>query len=341
VTEPDAPPARPAGLPSWQEIAEDWLAAKRVGRSKDDPGNSDRARRADLRRWAAAINEVQGRRVPAFPPHSLDGWQYVMTELGDVDVLLRALDLLGADLAPSSRQRALSTMRGFCGWLVRRGHLPTNPCDAPELTVKRTSSGEVLAFRPDDVERLLVAAAAPPPSNVRSAWPAREVAVIETFAHCGVRVSELVGLTAASIERDRQQVLLKVRTGAKGGKPRNVPIPRRTLTAIEAYLEERTRLYRTAQDRSRLFIRHDGSPLTQQVLDRTLRRLAASAGVAPPDGAMAHALRHTYGMDLAMRGVPLPVIQQLMGHDDPRTTSIYTVAHAEDLSAALADAGAL
>ena len=80
-------------------------------------------------------------------------------------------------------------MRGFCGWLVRRNHLPTNPCDAPELTVKRTSSGEVLAFRPDDVERLLAAAATPPPSNVRSAWPSREVAVIETFAHCGVRVS--------------------------------------------------------------------------------------------------------------------------------------------------------
>ena len=39
-----------------------------------------------------------------------------------------------------------------------------------------------------------------------------------------------------------------------------------------------------------------------------------------------------------MRGVPLSVIQQLLGHDDPRTTSIYTAAHAEDLSAALADA---
>src|SRR5215207_8319007 len=162
------PPPRPTGVPAWDEAAEDWLAAKRVGRPKDDAGHSDRARRGDLRRWAAAINDVQGRHVPQPLPHSLDAWQYVMTELGDVDVLLRALDLLGADLAPASRQRALSTMRGFCGWLVRRDHLPTNPCDAPELTVKRTSSGEVLAFRPDDVERLL-AAAAPPPSNVRSA----------------------------------------------------------------------------------------------------------------------------------------------------------------------------
>jgi hypothetical protein len=109
----DGAPTRPAGVPAWEEAAEDWLAAKRVGRGKDDARNSDRARRGDLRRWAAAINAVQGRQVPAIPPHSLDGWQYVMTELGDVDVLLRALDLLGAEPAPSSRQRALSTLRGL------------------------------------------------------------------------------------------------------------------------------------------------------------------------------------------------------------------------------------
>jgi site-specific recombinase XerD len=70
--------------------------------------------------------------------------------------------------------------------------------------------------------------------------------------------------------------------------------------------------------------------------------VAANAGVAPPpDGAMAHALRHIYGMDLAMRGVPWSVIRQLRGHDDPRTTPIYSVAHAEDLFAALAEAGSL
>ena len=120
-----------------------------------------------------------------------------------------------------------------------------------------------------------------------------------------------------------------------------MPVPQRTLRAIDEYLEERARLYGAVANRSRLFVRHDGSALTQQLVDRTLRRLATAAGVTPPEGAMAHALRHAYGMDLAIRGVPLSVIQQLLGHDDPRTTSIYTAAHAEDLSAALADAGVL
>src|SRR4051794_27210889 len=113
----------------------------------------------------------------------------------------------------------------------------------------------------------------------------------------------------------RQHVLLEVRAGAKGGKPRNVPIPRRPLAAVDAYLEERGRLYGAAPDRSRLFVRHDGSPLTQQVVDRTLRRLATSAGIAPPDGAMAHALRHTHLRD-GPRDARRPVVgpQQLKGH---------------------------
>jgi hypothetical protein len=36
-------------------------------------------------------------------------------------------------------------------------------------------------------------------------------------------------------------------------------------------------------------------------------------------------------MELALRDVPTAVIQQLLGHTDPRTTSIDTTAHASDL----------
>ena len=124
-------------------------------------------------------------------------------------------------------------------------------------------------------------------------------------ADCGLRVSELMGLTIAGMERDRQQALLKVRAGAKGGKPGNVPVPRRTLVAIDNYLEERARLYGTPADRSRLFVRHDGSALTQELVDRSLRRLASSVAVTPPEGAMAHMLRHAYGMDLADGPAPM------------------------------------
>jgi site-specific recombinase XerD len=42
---------------------------------------------------------------------------------------------------------------------------------------------------------------------------------------------------------------------------------------------------------------------------------------------------------LAVRGVPLPIIQQLMGHTDPATTTIYTRATGNDTAVVLDDAG--
>ena len=76
---------------------------------------------------------------------------------------------------------------------------------------------------------------------------------------------------------------------------------------------------RGPSDRSRLFVRHDGSPHATGPR-RTLR--ASHAVFAPPEGAMAHALRHTYGMDLAMRGVAL-------GHpaDGPRRPPHHVDLH--------------
>jgi site-specific recombinase XerD len=73
-----------------------------------------------------------------------------------------------------------------------------------------------------------------------------------------------------------------------------------------------------------LFVRRDGSALSPQALDRLVRGLAERAGVVLPAGAAAHAFRHHYGVTLALRDVPGNVISQLMGHADPRTTSIYT-----------------
>src|SRR3954451_9247821 len=102
-------------------------------------------------RWPVLRSRVEDR----YWEHSLTGWDFVMTELGDVDVLVRALDLLGDELASSSRQRALSTLRGFCSYLVRRGLLPANPCDAPELSVRSETGVVVAAFSAADIEALL------------------------------------------------------------------------------------------------------------------------------------------------------------------------------------------
>ena len=72
-----------------------------------------------------------------------------------------------------------------------------------------------------------------------------------------------------------------------------------------------------------------------------MRGLADRAAVTLPPGAAAHSLRHHYGTALALAGVHMSLIAQLMGHTDPRTTSTYTRLAAGQLIAALDDAGLL
>jgi site-specific recombinase XerD len=90
-----------------------------------------------------------------------------------------------------------------------------------------------------------------------------------------------------------------------------------------------------------LFIQNNGRPATTGWLDKLLRTLATRADVQLPDGAVAHAFRHTYGLRAAIRGVPTNLLSQLLGHQDPKTTAIYTHAASRNLIATLDDAGML
>jgi site-specific recombinase XerD len=164
----------------------------------------------------------------------------------------------------------LSTLRGFCSYLVRRGLLTANPCDAPELAVRTATGVVVHAFTGDDVEELIAAASAPPPPNVRSPWPTRDVAIVDLLAHGGPRVSELTGLTIADVDRRGEHPLLRITAGAKGGKHRTVPLPRSTVRNVDAYLVERAssgdeRLKPAL--RAPLFVRRNGTALNQQFVD--------------------------------------------------------------------------
>jgi len=184
------------------ETAEDWLAAKRVGRRRGDPGHAGRARRADLRRWADAINTVMGRDLDETDTASLAGWRKVRKELGDSYVLLRALDLLGDELAGSTRQRLVSTLRGFCGYLTRRGLLASDPTDAEELRVRGESTLEVRALTDTGIDALLAAVGETQPARVSSSWPTRDTAIVDVLAHCGLRVAELCALTIGAAPVD-------------------------------------------------------------------------------------------------------------------------------------------
>jgi integrase len=68
-----------------------------------------------------------------------------------------------------------------------------------------------------------------------------------------------------------------------------------------------------------MFLRADGNPWGMSHQQRPLNRACEIAGIEP--AVSFHVLRHTYGSLLAMRGVPLQVIAEALGHADTRITS--------------------
>ena len=318
------------------ELAEDWLAAKWVT-GRTESVNSDRARRSDLCRWGRALHTSLGRRQDQTGQLDLavDLAGVRLTDL-TADNCLHALAVLRSTGMASSTARALSTWRGFCRWLTRRGHLTVDPTDDDLLTIATPAERFPHAFTSIDIQRLTAAAATPGP-RVRSAWPARDVAIVELLAASGARTSELCAVQIGDLDRDHETPILRLRRATKSGAARDIPLPGPVVELVDTYLAEREKTGRRAP----LLVRLDSVQMTRFDLDHLLRRLCSAGGVTAPPGEMAHGFRHHYGTELAVRAVPLPLIQQLLGHTDPRTTSIYTRVTATTLTTALHDAGML
>jgi integrase/recombinase XerD len=70
-----------------------------------------------------------------------------------------------------------------------------------------------------------------------------------------------------------------------------------------------------------LFCTRTGAPLDTSYVRAMLPRLAKKAGVQRR--VHAHIFRHTFAVELAREGVPMPLIQRLLGHASLATTSVY------------------
>ena len=317
------------------ELAEDWLMAKELA-SRSTSVNSTLARRRDLCRWGRAIRTGLGRPVDDTERLSIEG-DLAGVRLSDLtaDNCLQALAVLRGSGKASSTARALSTWRGFCHWLTRRGYLKVDPTDDDLLTAPAVIERLPRAFTGGEIDQLR-SAAGDPPVSATGAWPTRDAMILELLAGSGCRVSELCALQIGDVDRRHEHPILRLRH-TKNGSERDVPLPTHVVVVVDEHLAERAK----AGPRQPLLVRVGGESMTRQDVDHILRRLCRAAGVTAPAGEMAHGFRHFYGTTMAVRAVPLPVIQQLLGHSDPRTSSIYTRVAATSLTNALHDAGML
>ncbi|MFP2932184.1 tyrosine-type recombinase/integrase [Pyxidicoccus sp. 3LG] len=137
----------------------------------------------------------------------------------------------------------------------------------------------------------------------------------------GLRQGELIGLQWRDVDLQRGKLHVRrtiwrgVTGSPKGGRERTVDLPASVVDALKGHRHLRGPY---------VFCQQDGQPLTDGLMKLPLQRALRAAGINREQGRIGwHDLRHTYGSHLAMRGVPLKVIQELMGHATIEMTMRY------------------
>lgn len=213
----------------------------------------------------------------------------------------------------SSLARKLAAQRSFFRFLVDEGILRQSPA---ELVATPKQEKNLPAFLPvDEVFSLLDSTEKSP------RWGARDWAMLETLYSCGIRVSELVGLSDGDVDF----ALGIVKVYGKGGKERIVPVGEKALEAIRAYLPARDKVLAGHGRKTSpvpLFINTRGTRLTSRSVARVLQKHILESGLLRK--ASPHALRHSFATHLLDAGADLRSIQELLGHASLSTTQKYT-----------------
>ncbi|YCH20903.1 site-specific tyrosine recombinase XerD [Pseudomonas sp. D1-3] len=209
-----------------------------------------------------------------------------------------------------STARLISGMRGFYRFLLREGVIDTDPTlqvDMPQLGRPLPKS-----LSEADVEALLAAPDLDDPIGLR------DRAMLEVLYACGLRVSELVGLTLEQVNL-RQGVL---RVFGKGSKERLVPMGEEAIGWVERYCREARPALLAGRPADVLFPSLRGEQMTRQTFWHRIKHQAQVAGIAK--SLSPHTLRHAFATHLLNHGADLRVVQMLLGHSDLSTTQIYT-----------------
>ena len=180
------------------------------------------------------------------------------------------------------------------------------------VTLGRSDANEqIVAAR--EPQRLPVVLSGEEIARFLEAVPGLRNRVALTTAYgAGLRVGEVVRLTAAAIDSSR--MLIRIEQG-KGGKDRYVMLSPQLLRILRTY-------YRLARPGRWLFPGHDpAEPVSVATLQEACRQAARQAELSKP--VTVHTLRHSFATHLLEAGTDIRIIQVLLGHARLSTTARY------------------
>ncbi|HEX7135861.1 MAG TPA: site-specific tyrosine recombinase [Iamia sp.] len=251
-------------------------------------------------------------------------------QVGEEDITAYVAHLGSLGRKEATVKRAVVVVRSLHRFLAREGEIAVDP--ASDVAVPRVPRSLPKALSETEVTLLLDAVVGDEPVA------RRDRVILEVLYGTGLRISELVGLSLADV--DREDAL--VRAFGKGAKERIVPLGRVALAAVEAWLAPGGRdamapkQWARRSDEEALLLNHRGGRLSRQGAWGVVRKHGSAVGLE--DRLSPHVLRHSCATHMLDHGADVRTVQELLGHSSVSTTQIYTLVSQERLWSVYRDA---
>lgn len=210
----------------------------------------------------------------------------------------------------TSINRLLSSLRSFYGYLIKKDVTDNNPFELVNnlKTEKRLPN----YFKYSDFEEMLNSLDDDKPLTLRNAL------IIELLFSTGLRVSELSNIKIDDMDLKNNEI----RVIGKGNKERVVYYRDSTRGKLYYYLKDSRSTLLNGKFSPYLLINNNGGKLTDRgiryIVDGIIKRCSINVRVTP------HTFRHTFATMLLNEGCDIRSVQELLGHANLNTTSIYT-----------------
>jgi len=230
-------------------------------------------------------------------------------------------ELSAENMAETSVNRCLSSIRGFYKWIVRCNKRNDNPCiNLKNIKIPKKLPSVLWENEMSDFSLL--------PESAGILWPQRDKAIILSMYSGGLRISELVSLSMENISVSFTEAKI---TG-KGGKQRYVFFSEEAKEAIKEYLPHRSarlRMNGIEEKKGSLFISKKGRPISvpgvRWIISSYRQHSQLGKNIHP------HTLRHSFATHLVNSGCDIRIVQEMLGHSSLSTTQRYTHVNLENM----------
>ena len=233
---------------------------------------------------------------------------------------LAELDVRG--YAGTSRKRKTYAIKSLFAFLCDAAYLPQDI--AQRLVPPQVEHKEPRVLSKAEYLHLLRACTHHP----------RDAALLELLLQTGMRLSEAARLTQDDVELPAKigrdpEATGRVHVVGKGRKERWIPLNYKACRALQTWL-----CVRPSAPIEALFVTKFRQPMGVRAIQHVVEKYLGEAGIR---GASVHTLRHTFATHHVAQGTSLRSVQEILGHADLKTTSIYVQLAQDTLRRELQD----